>query len=59
MPGCDAWRWRDSAVREALDQWNYVIAAYAITVLGALALVVWSWLAMRAAERRREKGRRK
>ncbi len=46
-------------MREALDQWNYVIAAYAITVLGALALVVWSWLAMRAAERRREKGRRK
>ncbi len=46
-------------MREALDQWNYVIAAYAVTVIGTLALVVWSWLAMRAAERRREQGRRK
>jgi hypothetical protein len=46
-------------MREALDQWNYVIAAYAVTVIGTLALVAWSWLAMRAAERRREQGRRK
>jgi hypothetical protein len=46
-------------MREALDQWNYVIAAYAVTVLGTLALVAWSWLAMRAAERRREETRRK
>jgi hypothetical protein len=46
-------------MREALDQWNYVIAAYAVTMIGTLALVAWSWLAMRAAERRREQGRRK
>jgi hypothetical protein len=46
-------------VREALDQWNYVIAAYALTVAGTLLLVGWSWLAMRAAERRREEGRRR
>jgi hypothetical protein len=46
-------------MREALDQWNFVIAAYAVTVIGTLALVAWSWLAMRAAERRREQGRRK
>jgi hypothetical protein len=46
-------------MREALDQWNYVIAAYAVTVIGTLALVAWSWLAMRAAERRRQQGRRK
>ena len=46
-------------MREALDQWNYVIAAYAVTVIGTLALVAWSWLAMRTAERRREQGRRK
>ena len=46
-------------MREALDQWNYVIAAYAVTVIGTLALVGWSWLAMRTAERRREQGRRK
>lgn len=46
-------------MREALDQWDFVIAAYAITIAGTLALVAWSWLAMRAAERRREEGRRK
>jgi hypothetical protein len=46
-------------VREALDQWNFVIAAYAVTVIGTLALVAWSWLAMRVAERRREEGRRR
>ena len=44
-------------MREALDQWNFVIAAYAVTVIGTLALVGWSWLAMRAAERRRAEGR--
>lgn len=44
-------------MREALDQWNYVAAAYAVTVIGTLLLVGWSWLAMRAAERRREAGR--
>lgn len=46
-------------MREALDQWSFVIAAYVLTVSGTLALVAWSWLAMRAAERRREKGRKK
>ena len=42
---------------EALDQWTFVIAAYALTAAGTLALVAWSWLAMRAAERRRDAGR--
>ena len=44
-------------MREALDQWNFVIAAYAVTIAGTLALAGWSWLAMRAAERRRAAGR--
>jgi len=44
-------------VREGLDQWSFVIAAYAVTVAATLALVAWSWLAMRAAERRRGEGR--
>jgi hypothetical protein len=46
-------------MREGLDQWQFVLAAYAVTVLGTLALALWSWLAMRAAERRRDKGRGK
>ena len=45
-------------MREALDQWTFVIAAYAIVVLGTVLLTGWSWLAMRAAERRREEARK-
>lgn len=44
-------------MREALDHWDFVIAAYVVGVLGTLALVAWSWLSMRAAERRRDKAR--
>ena len=44
-------------MREALDHWPFVIAAYAVTIVATLALVGWSWLAMRAAERRRDEGR--
>ena len=46
-------------MREALDQWHFVIAAYAVTIAGTLAMVGWSWLAMRLAERRRDGGRGK
>jgi uncharacterized membrane protein YgdD (TMEM256/DUF423 family) len=41
-------------MREALDPWPFVIAAYALAIGGTLALLGWSWLAMRRAERRRE-----
>jgi hypothetical protein len=44
-------------VREALDPWPFVIAAYALGVGATLVLVAWSWLAMRRAEKRREKAR--
>ena len=44
-------------MREALDQWDFVIAAYAIGIVGTLVLVGWSWLSMRAAEARRDKSR--
>ena len=45
-------------MRETLDQWTCVIAAYAIVVVGTVLLAAWSWLAMRAAERRRDETRR-
>ena len=35
-----------------MNQWVYVIAAYAATLGGAGALALVSWLQMRAAERR-------
>ena len=41
-------------MREALDPWSFVAAAYAVGIIGTLVLVGWSWLAMRRAERRRE-----
>lgn len=34
------------------DQWDFVIAAYAVTAVGTLGVLVHSWLRMRAAERR-------
>jgi hypothetical protein len=40
-------------MREGLDPWPFVIAAYALGVGATLALVAWSWWTMRAAERRR------
>ena len=46
-------------MREALDHWPFVIAAYAVAILATLALVGWSWLSMRKAEKRREEARRK
>lgn len=41
-------------IREALNQWDFVIAAYAVGVTGIVAMTGWSWLAMRRAERRRD-----
>ncbi len=44
-------------MREVLDQWSFVMASYAIGIGGTLALIAWSWLSMRRAEKRREKVR--
>ena len=46
-------------MREGLDQWDFVLAAYAVGLVAIVLLVVWSWLSMRAAEKRREKARGK
>lgn len=43
-------------MREALDHWPFVIAAYALGVGATLALIGWSWLAMRRAESKRDEG---
>ena len=42
-------------MHEGLNQWDYVVAALAIGVLGTLALVGWRLAAMVRAERRRDK----
>lgn len=46
-------------MREGLQQWDYVLAAVAIGVIGTLLLVGWSLVAMTRAERRRDKVRGK
>jgi hypothetical protein len=35
----------------AADQWQFVIAAYVLTLGGAGGLTLWTWLAMRKAEK--------
>lgn len=45
-------------MREQLDQWDFVIAAYGVTILATLLLLAFSLTAMHRAERRREQGRR-
>lgn len=44
-------------MREALDYWNFVLAAYAIGVGGTAGMIAWSWISMRRAEERRERSR--
>ena len=46
-------------MREDMAQWDFVIAAYAVGLVGTLAMLVWSWLAMRRAEKRRDEVRRR
>lgn len=46
-------------MREALDPWSFVMAAYAIGVIGTAVMIGWSWLSMGRAERRRDESRRK
>ena len=43
--------------REALNQWNFVIAAYVIGIAVTVGMIGWSWLSMRRAENRRDRSR--
>ena len=42
---------------EGLDQWPFVVAAYAIGMSGTLAMVAWAWAEMRRAEKRRDEAK--
>ena len=46
-------------MREGLAQWDFVIAAYVVGVLGTVAMLAWALLAMRRAERRRDEAKRR
>lgn len=45
-------------MREGLEQWDFVIAAYAVGIAGTVLMVLWAVVAMRRAERRRDQTRR-
>ena len=44
-------------MREALDPWMFINISYAIGVGGTALMIGWSLIAMRRAERRRERSR--
>lgn len=44
-------------MREAFDPWLFIWASYAVGVGGTTLMIAWSLMAMRAAERRRERSR--
>lgn len=44
-------------MREGLNHWHFVIAAYVLGIAGTALLVGWSWIAMRRAEARRDRSR--
>jgi len=46
-------------MREAMDPWTFVIAAYAIGIGATLAMVAWSLLTMLRAEKRRDEARKR
>lgn len=42
-------------MREMLHQWDFVVGAYAVTIVAIVALAGWCWLNMRQAEARRDR----
>ena len=46
-------------MREAMDPWAFVVASYAIGVGATAAMIAWSLLSMRRAEKRRDEARKR
>ena len=42
-----------------MNQWAFVVAAYGVTAVATIALVVWAFLSMRSAEADAEALRRR
>ena len=38
-----------------MSHWPFILASYALTLLGTFGLAGWSWAAMRRAEREAER----
>ncbi|GGN47462.1 hypothetical protein GCM10011349_15820 [Novosphingobium indicum] len=46
-------------MREAMDPWTFIAASYAIGVGATVAMIGWSLLSMRRAEKRRDDARKR
>lgn len=46
-------------MREQLNQWDFVMLAYVVSVIALTGLIVWAWRAMRRAETRRDAVKRR
>jgi len=46
-------------MREELNQWDFVLLAYAVGGIALAALIIWAWRAMRRAEARRDAAKRR
>lgn len=46
-------------MREQLNQWDFVLLAYAVGIAALSGLIIWAWRAMRRAEMRRDASRRR
>lgn len=46
-------------MREAMDPWTFVIAAYVIGIGGSALMVAWSLISMKRAEKRRDEARKR
>lgn len=46
-------------MREQLNQWDFVVAAYAVGLIATFAMLMWAWNAMIRAEKRRDEAKEK
>lgn len=46
-------------MREGMDQWDFVIAAYVVGLVALALLIGWAWRSMVNAEARRDAAKRR
>ena len=46
-------------MREAMDPWTFIAASYAIGVGATAAMIAWSLMSMKRAEKRRDEARKR
>ena len=46
-------------MREQLNQWDFVLMAYSVSIVALALLIGWAWRSMLRAEARRDAARRR